>query len=695
MSRKKILCQPVLLLLVLLLSGGAQTRADDELVLLDRSRSENMQMLRNHFRRLAHEALDRRLEEYERLKTPEQIRVWQMETRNRFRELLGGFPERTPLNAKVVGKLHGDGFRVEKIIYESRPGFLVTANLYLPEASAPYPGVLFPCGHSENGKAAGSYQKACMLLAKNGCAALIYDPPGQGERKQILRQGEHDHETHQAPFKSTSEHMVTGVAPVLLGQNLATYFIWDGMRGIDYLQSRDDILGERIGCTGNSGGGNQTSFLMALDDRIVAAAPGNFITTTRIKNDRPGPGDAEQNIFGQTKYGIDHPDFLLMRAPRPTLVLAATRDFVPIEGSWIAYRQAKRVYSKLGFPERVNLVETDDKHGYNQELRVAMVRWMRRWLLGRDDAITEGELTLFRDQQLQCTPKGQTLLVEGARSIFDLNQDQARRLAEKRRLGTDATEPTFVNVSDAQRRSWIETLIDSDGDFDPEEFSGKQLSTLRRDGYRIERFVFNTSSHLKLPALLFVPDESTQQATLYLHDRGKAAEAGADGETVRLVKAGQTVLAIDVAGCGETQMKPWRYGAMSGVLGPNSAEFYVAYMLGKSLVGLRVDQIHASLNWLLSRGINLQNVDIIATGELTVPALHFAVLNPKRFGSLELRQGLDSWKSVIDTPVTERQLVNVVHGVLRYYDLPDLRAMITEGRLKIVDPRDAAGKRLR
>lgn len=694
MSLPKILRQPVVLLLVLVSSVGEKTWAEDEFNLLDRSRPENTQMLRNHFRRLAHEALDRRLEEYERLKTPEQIRVWQIKTRDRFRELLGGFPERTPLNTKVVGKLDGDGFRVEKIIYESRPGFLVTANLYLPKSSGPYPGVLFPCGHSENGKAAGSYQKACMLLAKHGCAALIFDPPGQGERKQVLQQKGHDPAVHQAPFRSTSEHMVTGVAPVLLGQNLATYFIWDGMRGIDYLQSRDDILADRIGCTGNSGGGNQTSFLMALDERIVAAAPGNFITTTRIKNDRPGPGDAEQNIFAQTKYGIDHPDFLLMRAPKPTLILAATRDFVPIEGSWIAYRQARRLYAKLGFPERVNLVETDDRHGFNQELRVAMVRWMRRWLLKKDDAISEGELTLFGDRQLQCTPKGQTLLVEGAKSIFELNQDQERRLAVRRRPGADSSDLAFVNVSDAQRRSWIETLIDSGEDVDPDKSSGEQLSTLRRDGYRIERFVFNTSSELKLPALLFVPDGPTRQTILYLHDEGKSVEAGPESEIARLVRSGQTVLAIDVAGCGETQMKPWRYGSMAGVLGPNSAEFYVAYMLGKSLVGLRVDQINASLRWLQSRGINLKNVDIIATGELTVPALHYAVLNPERFGRLEMRRGLDSWKSVIDTAVTERQLVNVVHGALRHYDLPDLRAMIPRDRLDVTDPRDAAGKPL-
>ena len=263
-----------ILIAMFALPGTATVSDAGEFDLLDRSKPEVSQMLRNHFRTIAHRTLDQRLQAYEQLKTSEQIRSWQQRQQDRFRELLGGFPERTPLNAKVVGRLKGDGFRIEKIIYESRPGFLVTANLYLPDSLAPYPGVLFPCGHSENGKAAGPYQKACMLLAKNGCAALIFDPPGQGERKQVLNSHDDHHEPATGPFKSTSEHMVTGVAPVLLGQNLATYFIWDGIRGIDYLQSRDDIVKDQIGCTGNSGGGNQTSFLMALDERIVAAAPG-------------------------------------------------------------------------------------------------------------------------------------------------------------------------------------------------------------------------------------------------------------------------------------------------------------------------------------------------------------------------------------------------------------------------------------
>ena len=197
---------------------------------------------------------------------------------------------------------------------------------------------------------------------------------------------------------------------------------------------------------------------------------------------------------------------------------------------------------------------------------------------------------------------------------------------------------------------------------------------------------------LKLPALLFVPDNSNGKATVFLHADGKKAVAGDQGEIERLVHSGQTVLTFDVAGCGETQMKPWRYGSMSGVLGPNSAEFYVAYMLGRSLVGLRAEQIITSTGWLRHRLGNETAVDLIATGELCVPALHAAVVEPKLYANIDLREGLDTWQSVIETPVTERQLINVVHGALRSYDLPDLRAMIPHDRLNVSDPRNAAGQ---
>ena len=144
-------------------------------------------MLESWLMQQASAALDRRSEAYEKIKTPEQIAAWQKERREFFVWQLGGFPERTPLNAQSVATLDRGDYRIEKVIFESEPQHHVTALLYLPKTKPPFPGVLVPCGHSANGKAAEAYQRACILLAKNGLAALCYDPIGQGERSQVLK----------------------------------------------------------------------------------------------------------------------------------------------------------------------------------------------------------------------------------------------------------------------------------------------------------------------------------------------------------------------------------------------------------------------------------------------------------------------------------------------------------------------------
>jgi len=130
---------------------------------------------------------------------------------------------------------------------------------------------------------------------------------------------------------------------------------------------------------------------------------------------------------------MDHTDYILARAPKPTLMCTATHDFFDIDGAWNCFRQAKRFYTRLGFPERVDLVETDAKHGFNSKLRVAAVRWMRRWLLNVDDAITESDSPVAADEQLQCTPRGQVMLLDGARTTYDLNIELDEKLVDERK----------------------------------------------------------------------------------------------------------------------------------------------------------------------------------------------------------------------------------------------------------------------
>jgi len=668
---------------------GVGARAAEDLAVLtpEEKGSGPDEIVRQYLRGLVHEALDRRQAEYEKVRTPWAIAVWQEEMRRFFLRQLGGFPERSPLAARVVEGRDFPDYRLEKVIYQSRPQFYVTALLYLPKSKPPYPGVLLPCGHSSNGKASEAYQRASILLAKNGIAVLCPDPVGQGERYQILGDG------GRPPQAPTGEHMIAGVAPIPLGRNLAASMIWDEIRGIDYLVSRPEIDPARIGCTGNSGGGNRTSYLMALDERIVAAAPGCFLTTTRRKNESPGPGDAEQNIHAQIAAGMDHADYVLMRAPKPTLILAATHDFVPIEGAWENFREAKRWYSLLGFAERVDLIEADEKHGFTRPLRIAATRWMRRWLLGVDDAVTEGEFPVLSDAELQCTPEGQVLLLPGARSLFDFYAEEAERLAAERRRKWETSDREEL-LEEVRLLAGIRRLADIER---PKcesrgrvERSGE---TGVRAGYHTEKLVIKPAEGVLLPALVFEPDAASAGACLYLHGEGKHVDAAAGGPIERLVLAGNTVLAVDLSGCGETRVTAWRYRGAASWLGTAAAEFFIAYMLDKSFVGMRAEDVLVCGRFLAER-CGAERVDVVAVGEAGPAALHAVALEPQIFATLTLRRSLESWSGACRTRETKNVLMQTVHAALTVYDLPELVSVVGPRRIKVEEPIDAAGEPL-
>ena len=246
-------------------------------------------MMCRYLMRQANQAAERWKADYEKRKTPEDISGYQKQVREKLLEAIGGLPERTPLDPQIVGTMPLPGYRVEKIIFQSQPKHYVTALLFLPESprfKPPYPGILVACGHDFVGKAA--YQAVGGLMAINGMAALVIDPIDQGERGQYLGEGGW-------PKLHTCEaHINVGVGCILLGRNTARFEVWDGMRAIDYLQSRSEIDPQRIGCTGSSGGGTQTSYLMALDERIRCAAPSCYITSLPRLLATIGPQDAEQ-----------------------------------------------------------------------------------------------------------------------------------------------------------------------------------------------------------------------------------------------------------------------------------------------------------------------------------------------------------------------------------------------------------------
>ena len=420
---------------------------------------------------------------------------------------------------------------------------------------------------------------------------------------------------------------MVGIGCIALGRNTARFEIWDGMRAIDYLQSRPEVDPQRIGCTGNSGGGTQTSYLMALDDRIRAAAPSCYITSLPKLLATIGPQDSEQHLFGQLAFGMDHADLIMMRAPSPVLICAATKDFFDIGGTWDTFRYAKRLYTRLGFAERVDILENDAGHNYNTLQREGVARWMSRWLLGKDQPITEPQITLLTEKEYQCTPDGKVMSLPGARSVYDLNEDYENELA-KRRASAWATGDRTALLDQVRRLAGIRKLS---------ELPKPQIETVgtvARTGYSIEKLLIKPEEGVSLPALLFLPEKpEPDRVVLYVHQQGKAADAGAGGPIERLVRAGDSVLAVDLRGTGQTQA-----ATQDGGYSDEYKDAYLAYLLGRSYVGMRAEDVLVCARYAAERAAGGREgvVRLVAVGNVGIPALHAAALEPGLFQSATL-----------------------------------------------------------
>ncbi len=369
-----------------------------------------------------------------RLRTPAEVKARQQYIRQKLLEEIGGLPERTPLHERITGTVQRGAYRIEKLLYESLPHYYVTANVYVPRAgNPPYPAVVGTAGHSLDGKADATYQRVWISLARRGFVVLAFDPPGQGERFEYL-----DPATGKSRLSGggTGEHIMAGVQCLLTGTNIARYFVWDGMRAVDYLLTRPDVDPKRIAVAGNSGGGTQSSYLAALDDRFAVAAPSCYITSWQKLWADPGPQDAEQNFAGFLRDGLDFPDFLLAFAPKPIQMSTATRDFFPIAGARATYTEARAIFDLLGAADHAGYFEFDDTHGWSKPRREATYRWLARWMQNRnDDGAEAPDLEVSAPEELRASPTGQvSTSFPDAETIQSLNAARAEEITRMRVL---------------------------------------------------------------------------------------------------------------------------------------------------------------------------------------------------------------------------------------------------------------------
>lgn len=643
---------------------------------------DSKNMLIHHLNKQAFAYLDKRDVEIAGLKTKEDWLDRQKRVKDKLMELVGPFPEKTPLNARVTGIVKKDGFRIEKVIYESMPGYYVTACMFIPDGKGRKPAVIQVSGHTGLAFRTPGTETQLYNLVKRGFIVFAIDPIAQGERLQYPDSSGKNFLLGVSPVPSHSyfgnQMLISGISPI-------RYYIWDGIRGTDYLVSRKEVDPERIGIYGCSGGGTQTTFIAAFDDRIKAAVPGCYITGFRRLLESIGPQDAEQNVFHFIMNGLTHADLLEVRAPKPLLISSTTRDYFSIQGALETYAEVKKAYAAFGAEDKANQAIDDYGHGLAGNITTIYAFFQKE--LGVPGAPEEIPFKGFDASDLQVTPTGQVTTSLKGETAFSINKKESQKLIDNLNIARKDINGHIKNVlNDAKSLSGY---AEQQADKHP-VFRGRY----RRDGYSIELHALHGEGDYIIPLLLFIPSSANNlPAVIYLNPLSKAAEAGKGGKIEQLVKDGYVVAAPDLIGTGET---------FDDYFGP----MYESGLIGRSIPGIQAGDIGRVIGFLKNRPeVNSSRISGIAFDEMCPTIIHAAAFN-NDIRSIALYGSLISYRTLVMNEFYEvrpRAAINTktsfypsgvnylnhtVTGALKAYDLPDLIGCIAPRKVALINPTD-------
>ena len=597
------------------------------------------------------------------LKSRAEYEAYRKDLHAKYVAAVGGLTfARTPLNAKVVATIPRDGYKIEKVMFESRPGVYVTGLLYLPDNAkfkAPYKAIILTCGHSADGKGSIDYQRGCVQGVQQGFAVLIYDPISQGERVQV------------PGGICCGPHNQYGALAALLGQSTAQMRLWDGMRVIDYLYTRDDIRKDGVGCMGNSGGGTMTSLLESMDPRITTACPSCYITTLRDVCRRIGPQDAEQNIFGQLKFGLNHTGYVLLPDTK-VCVTGRFSDMFPWGGAAQLSRTVGDVAAMLGESGNYGLNFSPGPHGWTESTMAASADWMAAWLKG-EKGLLPLDMPKYRAMDIgysikkvdsgipfgesRVTPEYCTTKVEGCRDIHAILRDRLAAVRAKRvRRTADETAALVRRLAVIRGPSEAKVTI-------------KTVESSVTNGVSVTRLAFMYPDGLALPAVLLEGGKADAAKAPVLMVGAKDRGEFADDASACLAR-GERVLVADVSGTGEIG------GALHTFYGakdtPEEGISVMLYLLGESMVGRRASDILMLADWLKGRCKVAPR--LVAKGSAAIAAAHAFAADRAVFANVEVSDAPPSWSELVEAqgvPPVNRYTW-CVHGALLEYDWTDL-----------------------
>lgn len=662
-----------LLLLLISLSLGAQNISPS--VFINNGNNSEWLLYKNNDEALykiitnsAFKLLDQRKEKINGLQTRADWLNYQTKLKEKYGESLKKF-KKTPLNAQITGTLKRDNFTVEKIVFESQPGFYVTSCLFLPKKrQKPAPAVIYVSGHTDLGFRSDVYQRIILNLVDKGFIVFAFDPIGQGERLQYV-----DPETGKPKAGGpTTEHSYAGVQTLLTGTSLTDYFIWDGVRAVDYLETRKEVDAKRIGITGRSGGGTQTAEITAFDDRIYAAAPECYITSFKRLLQSIGPQDAEQNPYHFIENGMDHADFLHIRAPKPTLIVTTTHDFFSQQGARETFTEVKKSYAALGQPENIQKTEDFGVHESTKNNREAVYAFFQKYLNLPGDN-TDHDVKPFTVQELWVTPTGQVGTSLKGETVFSLNQKYF--------------SPEVVPQNELKQKIKEVAGINFNRQLTAAVYTGK----IPKEGFDVKKyFLENDKNDFALPVyVIHKPDTKTEKTLIWLPKDGK--QPVPDNPLLpELLAQNYTVISVDLPDIGELRDPGFRGdGFVKGV--PFNYTFG-ANLVGKSVTGIRAEALDLLMQFVQNE-FPESKTDALAEGGLSETLLHYAALK-NGISKMVLEHPLESNRGLIQTEYYDPQLAyHVVPGSLPFYDFPDLVKLQSAGSVKIINPVNAKGEK--
>ncbi|HKD08836.1 MAG TPA: acetylxylan esterase [Bryobacteraceae bacterium] len=608
----------------------------------------------------------RQLDERERaiaaIRTPADADRRQAMVRAKLTEIIGGLPtDRGPLNARVTGRLQSDTHTIEKVIFESLPGFYITANLYRPNLPGRYPAVLVPAGHTQEGKP--EMQILAANLAAKGFIALAYDPIGQGEREQtyLPQLG------RALSGGGGNEHLELGARSILIGESVARYFIFDGIRAIDYLVSRPDVDPDRIGVAGCSGGGAITTYVGVFEPRVKAAAPGCFINSFRTLFTGP-TADSEMSFPEFLASGLDTADFYEVSAPLPWLMMATTEDYFSPAGARTVYTEVRRWYELYGAEDRLQFFVGNGPHGTPRESREEIYRWMIRWLANGKGDPRDQPVKLYTNLELQVTGAGNVDDEPGSRKLYQIIGDEfhARQqklgakelLAELRRLGipSNGAVPLATITSKTEHADFNTEEIRFEGD----------------PGVTVSARLYLPKSAGRKPAVVMF-EQKRLPVPLYVQ-RSQSTAAIAEA----LTRSGQIVMEVDprdspTADDGRPFLGNWVTNERADLVGLN-------------LAAMRAHDFLAAVDVLAARpDIDAGSIRGYARGVKGVWLLLAAAVD-QRLSKIWLDRTPYSIAAAFSEPLTDHLFDAMIPSFALHWDVSDLVHSILDRRVFWTDP---------